>query len=820
MSSERAQQSSVAEQLARQVRVLRSLQEAGVTAALDPDANLRATIRLACAELDYDHGAVSVLTRGRHRLVAASTADGVPLADVPLDDQQWALVGDGLVGDGADRQLTMPLVIGEHRVGALTLWRDRPGAAPTDVDREIAAYLAIHAATILYINGRLSGIVTIFQHINSASDDALFPRLVESVARAFRARGAFLAECSGDGARVRTCALWMRDRFVENVELPLAGTPTAEVLAGGTVFHADGVAARYPDDALLASLQAESYLGAPIIGSDGQLLGLLAVVDERSMAQSAFNERLIGDLANRAAAGFERQRAQASLRVSEERLALAISTGRIGIWDFDVANRTLHMNEHAKAVIGWDDEATTPDARMWRDLIHPDDLGNARRIASGLVTEGVDERVLEHRLRHRDGSYRTVLARARIVRGLDGQPARVICAGVDTTERRRLEAKLQQTQRLESLGVLAGGIAHDFNNLLMSVLGNASLARRVLPEGSPAQTRLRDVETAAQRASELTNDLLAYSGSGHVASETLVLKDVVGELATLLQTVISKKATLVLDHGDAAAIDADPGQLRQVIMNLITNASDALGDDSGTITLTTGTRQLDDAFRTDAPASDALVPGRYAVLEVRDSGAGMDEETRGRVFDPFFSTKLTGRGLGMAAVLGIVRGHRGAIRIESTPGRGTVATVLLPLSERPLPDTEAPVPGVPLQVRGAVLVVDDDRMVRTLLDSVLREAGFEVITAADGESGLAQFAEHADRIQLVLLDMTMPRMGGREVVAAMRRRAPGARIVLMSGYTADSVERLTRMPGVRFLKKPFRMEALFDELRALMDDDA
>jgi len=815
MSSARVQHPPAAEQLARRVRVLERLQASGVAAALDPDANLRTTLRLACAELDYDHGAVAVLTRGRHRLIAASRADGTPLAAVPLDDEHWALPSDA---DG--RQLVVPLVMGEHRLGTVTLWRERPGPPASDGDREIAAYLATHAATILYINGRLGGVVTIFQHINSASDDAIFERLVESAARAFRARGAFLAECAADGASLKTCALWARDGFVENLALPLAGSAGGAVVASGTVFVGAGAAARFPDDALLRRLEAESLLAAPIVGGDGRLYGVLAVVDQRPMAQSAFNERLIGDLANRAAAAFERQRAQASLRVSEERLALAISTGRVGIWDFDVVSGTLHMNEHAQAVIGWNDQTAPPDARTWRDLIHPDDLANARRIAGGVAFDGVEEPVLEHRLRHRDGSYRTVLARARILRDAEGTPVRVICAGVDTTERRRLEAKLQQTQRLESLGVLAGGIAHDFNNLLMSVLGNASLARRVLPEGSPAHTRLRDVETAAQRASELTNDLLAYSGSGHVASETLALRDVVGELATLLETVVSKKATLVLEHAEPAAIEADPGQLRQVIMNLITNASDALGDDSGTITLATGTRQLDDGFRSDAPASDALPPGRYAVLEVRDTGAGMDEETRGRVFDPFFTTKLTGRGLGMAAVLGIVRGHRGAIRIQSAPGRGTVATVLLPLSERPLVDAPSAVAGAPLAVRGAVLVVDDDRMVRTLLESVLREAGFEVITAADGESGLAQFAAHADRIQLVLLDMTMPRMGGREVVTAMRRRAPGARVVLMSGYSADSVARLTRMPGVRFLKKPFRVEALFDELRALMGDDA
>jgi PAS domain S-box-containing protein len=820
MSSEAPQQLPAsapdAEQLARQLRVLRALQLATAGAPLDPEANLGATLRLACAELGFDRGAVSMLRGGRHRLFVASTADGAPLASVPLDEKSWQLGSDA----DRDRQLTLPLLMGEHVVGALTLWRDAPGSPASDVGREIGTYLATHAAGVIYVHGRLSGVVTIFEHINSASDEALFERIVQSVARAFRAGGAVLAECVDQaGTRLRMRALWLNGAPGEASEFGAAGTPAETVLRSGKAFFAAGVGAQFPDDPLLRALAAESYLGAAIVGADGRRFGILAVIDTRPMGVSAFNARLIGDLANRAAAGFERERAQASLRASEERLSLAISTGRIGIWDFDVANQVLHMNEHAKAVIGWEDDAAPPDARMWRDLIHPEDLVEARRIASGAATLVVEEPVLEHRLRHRDGSYRTVLARARIVRDADGRAVRVICAGVDVTEQRRLEAKLQQTQRLESLGVLAGGIAHDFNNLLMGVLGNASLARRVLPDGSPAQTRLRDVETAAQRASELTNELLAYSGSGHVANETLDLREVVGELTALLQTAISKKATLVLDHGsDRAVIDADPGQLRQVIMNLITNASDALGDGSGTITLSTGTVTLDQPFRTDAPAADALPPGRYAALEVRDTGSGMDEETLSRVFDPFFTTKLTGRGLGMAAVLGIVRGHRGAIRIQSLPGDGTVATVLFPLSERPATAPEPPVPAPALVARGAVLVIDDDPMVRTLLDSVLRDAGFEVITAGDGESGLARFAEHADRIQLVLLDLTMPRLGGHEVVEVMRHRAPAARIVLMSGYTAESVEHLTRMPGVRFLKKPFRMEALFGQVRDLMED--
>ena len=260
------------------------------------------------------------------------------------------------------------------------------------------------------------------------------------------------------------------------------------------------------------------------------------------------------------------------------------------------------------------------------------------------------------------------------------------CISVDSTGRRRseeerlaFERRMQQTQKLESLGVLAGGIAHDFNNLLMGILGNADLALSKSPPESPVRAYIRNIDTAAQRAADLANQMLAYSGKGRFVVEPIDLSRLVEEMGHLLATVISKRAALRYRlAADLPPVEADATQLRQVVMNLITNASDALGDEEGVITVATGVVEIDPAGTAPRSSGAPLPPGTYVFIEVSDTGCGMDPATRARIFDPFFTTKQTGRGLGLAAVLGIVRGHRGALRVSSEPGQGTTFTVLFP----------------------------------------------------------------------------------------------------------------------------------------------
>jgi PAS domain S-box-containing protein len=384
------------------------------------------------------------------------------------------------------------------------------------------------------------------------------------------------------------------------------------------------------------------------------------------------------------------------------------------------------------------------------------------------------------------------------------------------------EAQSRHVQKLESIGVLAGGIAHDFNNLLHVVLGNADIALSLLPQNIPAREPLEEVIRATLRAADLTRQLLAYSGKGAFIIRHLDLSSEVREMATLLRTAISKQAVLAWElASDLPAVSADPTQVRQIVMNLITNASDALGEEGGIITLRTGvvhSRELkDDRFGEPRQGEGGEASfGSYVYLEIADTGVGMIQDTLNRIFDPFFSTKFTGRGLGLAAVMGIVRAHNGLIRIRTEPGHGTSFRVLFP-----------PVPGrarmeeEPSSMRsgwrgsGTILVVDDEEGVREVAERMLQEIGYCTVAAQDGRQALEILEHSEDEITGMLLDLSMPRMGGQETLLHLRATHPDLPVVMMSGYTeqvvAEQLGESSQSTG--FLQKPFVAEDLVTAFR-------
>jgi signal transduction histidine kinase/CheY-like chemotaxis protein len=376
-------------------------------------------------------------------------------------------------------------------------------------------------------------------------------------------------------------------------------------------------------------------------------------------------------------------------------------------------------------------------------------------------------------------------------------------------ERRKLESQILHGQKLESLGVLAGGIAHDFNNLLTAMLGNASLALMQLPDDAPTVPLLREIEQAAERAADLTRQMLAYSGKGRFEIQPLRLDDLVQEMANLLKGVVSKKAMVELNL-EAATIEGGPTQLRQVIMNLIINASDALEGNVGSIRVRTKTMHANVEDLMSPYLPDELPAGDYACLEVIDSGCGMKEETQTRIFDPFFTTKFAGRGLGLAAVLGIVRAHRGTIRVDSTLGQGTRFKILFPcttdVAEAP---SEIERGAVPRHGKGTVLVIDDERIINLFAQRVLENAGYHVLTAEDGREGLNVFLKHSNEIVAVLLDLTMPRTDGVEVLRELRTIAPIIPVLMMSGFSEQEISVRCMGTGANaFIQKPFTPRSL------------
>jgi two-component system, cell cycle sensor histidine kinase and response regulator CckA len=398
----------------------------------------------------------------------------------------------------------------------------------------------------------------------------------------------------------------------------------------------------------------------------------------------------------------------------------------------------------------------------------------------------------------------------------------------DITDRKRAEAEhqllerhLQETQKLESLGVLAGGIAHDFNNLLVAVLANADLALHMLARAEPRQDiveRIADVRNAALHAAELTNQMLAYSGRGHFEVRPVSLTALVLDMGHLLAASLSKKARVTYDLPEIPAVQADVAQMRQVIMNLITNASDALGDNAGSIHVRTGMERVG-ASLADLYGHAPLVPGSYAFLEVADDGCGMDAEVRARLFEPFFTTKFTGRGLGLSAVQGIVRAHGGGIVLRSAPGAGTTIKVLLRYDDR------CPVSAQPSHVaqpsvwsgHGIALLVDDDPRVRIVTTLLLRDLGFEVIEVASGRDAIVEFARRAREVRFVMLDVTMPDLSGDRVLQELRKLRSDVPVLLCSGYSEEEMRsRFHSKDMETFLQKPYMLSTLKAHLKRLL----
>ncbi|HWD94396.1 MAG TPA: response regulator [Verrucomicrobiae bacterium] len=439
---------------------------------------------------------------------------------------------------------------------------------------------------------------------------------------------------------------------------------------------------------------------------------------------------------------------------------------------------------------------------------------NIRRMMAG--------EILQHEVTNvqKDGSLRFYELREAAVTLPDGS-MNILAVSNDVTDRKRaeqakldMERQLLRAQKLDSLGALAGGIAHDFNNLLAVILSNTELAMSDLPVTSPAQNCLTNALLAGKRAAELTRQMLAYSGRGRFVTVSVDLSKLARDMSDLLQVSISKSVRVELNLAPGLPpIQADAEQIQQVLMNLVTNASEAIGEKPGVVAITTTVREFDAAHLAETRTNNRLAPGRYAVLEVSDTGCGMDDTVRGNLFDPFFTTKFLGRGLGMSAVLGIVQGHRGAIMVSSKPRKGTVVSVLFPVAERrsnspvsePILFPASPKPAVSLS--GIVLVADDELQVRSLMEMLLKRMGFRVLSATDGEQAVELFRQHAPEITFVLIDLTMPNLDGARALSEIRRIRPTVKVVLTSGYNSEDLMSRYQNDGLdAFIQKPCDVE--------------
>lgn len=566
------------------------------------------------------------------------------------------------------------------------------------------------------------------------------------------------------------------NRWIETIKVPILNEE-GEVI--GTAGIARDITERKEAEDLLLRSHAE----------------LEKLVAERTAELESVNAELRTDIS-------EREKIEEALRASEESYRKLVELAQEGIITVDVNERITFANPTFYLALGFEKDEVIGrritelcDEQMALEILrHTSDR------QQGVVS------TYEVQLITKQGEMKDFLSAVNPLFDRRGEYEGALAVMTDITERKRTERALMHAQKLESLGVLAGGIAHDFNNLLVGIMGNVGLALKENQVTAGLRRYLEDIERASQRAADLTRQMLAYSGKGHLVTERFDMTEVVEEMGRLVGAAIPKNVVLKYHMSrELPAVEGDPVQIRQVVMNLILNAAEAIGERSGVVSIATGQMLVDAAYLQGAYLNQELPAGNYIYLEVSDTGCGMDASTLARIFDPFFTTKFTGRGLGLAAVLGIVRSHRGTVKVYSEVNKGSTFKILLPATRTGTEPLISPENATPAwRGSGTVLVVDDEPTVRVVAKRILEQQGFEVIVAKDGQEGVDLFAQNAEKVALVLLDMTMPKLSGEEAYREIRRVRSDVPVVLSSGYNEqDATERFAGKGLAAFLQKPY-----------------
>jgi len=579
--------------------------------------------------------------------------------------------------------------------------------------------------------------------------------------------------------------------------------PAAEALLGRPPGGAVGYGLGVP-------LAGDEPFELEMLGRDGRVAAVELTAAEMTWDDAPAHVVNLRDVT-------ERQRARAEIEDLNRLLAETQRVARVGGWRWDLAADRLRFTDEWLHIHGCDSRELSRDDLL--EIAHPEDLErvlDAMRVA--MAGEGSYD--VEHRIvRRNDGEVRVVQAHGEVTgTDADGRPRVVVGAAWDVTDQRRTEEQLLHAQRMESIGRLAGGIAHDFNNLLMAQINACELLRLRLAEGREADRYVDQVEQCAGRAAALTRQLLAFSRKQTLRPEAVDMNRLVRSLEPMIRRLIGEDVRVVTALGEEIGlVEADPSQIEQVVLNLAVNARDAMPG-GGTLTLETAEVELDGEY---AGARLGVEPGRYLLLAVSDTGCGMDAATRARAFDPFFTTKPTGKGtgLGLSTVYGIVKQSRGNVWLYSEPGEGTVVKVYLPRSDRTSapaevrPPREAPA----RSGTGRILVVEDDPAVREMLEEILRDRGYEVATAGSGGEAEAVVDASPSPPDLLVTDVVLPGLTGRELAERIRERHPSVVVLYISGYTENTIAHHGGLDaGVRFLQKPFRAAALVEEVEAAL----
>ena len=559
----------------------------------------------------------------------------------------------------------------------------------------------------------------------------------------------------------------------------------------------------------------------PIFSRDGSVLGSFAMYFAEPRLPTVRELESIGVASRLAAIAVDRARADTALRQNEERLSLALAASKMSTWDWDIRTNRVTCSEGIDALFGVLPGTVRNDFAGYIKLVSSEDQGPVRASLDRVLRGDAQDHFVEHRVTWPDGSVHWLECRGQLYRGKDGAPARLVGTLADISERKRTEtalheseAQLRQAQKLEAIGRLAGGVAHDFNNLLTAIGGYSSLALLELPQDHPLREYLEEIQRAGERGASLTKQLLAAGRKQVLTPRLLDLNELIDNLTSLLRRVIGEDVELEWTRGAGAAVVlADPGQVEQVIMNLALNARDAMLQ-GGTLSISSSVVEM-------APGDLRAPAGSFVLLRVADTGLGMDHDTMTHMFEPFFTTKDAGKGtgLGLATVYGIIQQLSGSIRAESVPGRGTQFDIYLPARDEAV-HAESPASLVPSPRGGTetVLLVEDESQVRNLVLDVLQARGYRVLSAKDGVEAIPLEESYPGRIDLLITDVVMPGLSGRELARHVLGARPETKVLFISGYTDDALLRHgVNEPGISFLQKPFALDDLLRRVRALLD---
>jgi PAS domain S-box-containing protein len=648
--------------------------------------------------------------------------------------------------------------------------------------------------------------------------ESLFESMALELARTLKADYTLIGELHGEETRsVRTVAAVADGELVDSFEYDLTGTPCENVMDRGKCSYPSNVADLFPEDVLLRQMATQGYVGVPLFSSSGAALGIMVALYRSQLANSDLAESILQIFSARVASEIERMRSEEALRERDQQYHSMLQSTMDGFMVMDRQGNILDVNETYCRMLGYERrELLAMAISDFEGLEHFEETKHHRQ---RIIDTGHDRFETCHR--GKDGVLLEVEVNVTYLADLGG---RFYAFVRDLSERKqaeaeraRLEEQYHHAQKMEALGQLTGGVAHDFNNLLQVISGNTDLARLDLEAAHPAHEALAEVTRAGERAARLVSQLLLFSRRQIMQPEHLNLNEAVTDLLKMLGRVIGEHVHLRWHPAtQLGVIHADRGMIEQALVNLCVNARDAMPD-GGTLTIETREEVIDEAYC--ATHSEAR-PGRYALLSVSDTGCGMDRELLERVFEPFFTTKERGKGtgLGLATVYGIVKQHDGLVEVYSEPDHGTVFKLYWPVSEtvpQQVPSVEeAPVEGG----TETILLAEDDEMVRNLARRILEREGYTVLAAENGTEAVALFEEHGTEIDLAILDVVMPGMGGREAYERMRTVQPGLRALFASGYSEDAIHtNFVLDQGLTLIQKPFFRKPLLRAVREVLN---